>query len=280
MTFATKHATSNIRELFAWHRVYLVGGLMKGNADPYDFLVRPAHMPRGSLANHVTDQFRAAIVSLKLEPGTVLKKNEICARLGISRSPVSEAMARLQAEGLVEILPQRGTVVSLVSLRDVEESIFVRKGLECETVRMLAEAPSDGLVAALAENLVEQRDALAAEDIPHFHKLDLAFHGLMIGAIGYGRMQRMAESARNNLSRARHLTNSLSRMAKSISDHEQVFQALVDGDGDRAAHAMRKHLEDVLRQIHQVAHSHPHLFDDGIIALKAIGRLEPQDAAG
>lgn len=250
---------------------------MRGNADPYDFLVRPAYMPRGSLANHVADQFREAIVSLRLRPGTMLDKSAICARLGISRSPVAEAMARLKSEGLIEILPQRGTVVSLVSIGDVEESIFVRKGLECETVRTLAESIPDGLLDALKDNLERQRHTVAALDTVRFHPLDLEFHALIIDAVGHGRMKAMVESARNNLNRARQLTNSQRRVATGVKEHTQIVEALEDRDANRAAAIMRTHLEGVLTEVYQLARDCPHLFADGIIAFPAI---EPSGSGG
>lgn len=238
---------------------------MKGNAAPYDFLVRPAHMPRGSLARHVADQFRDAIVSLKLPPGTVLNKSEICTRLGVSRSPVAEAMARLKSEGLIEILPQRGTVVSLVSIGDAEESIFVRKGLECEAVRLLTQAPPDGLIDTLRENLDRQRHVVEATDAALFHPLDLEFHALIVDAVGHSRMKSMVESARNNLNRARQLTNSVRRLSTGLDEHMRVVEAMDAGDPDHAAAVMREHLHGVLMEIRQFAQNNPHLFADGII---------------
>lgn len=243
---------------------------MTGNADPYDFLVRPAYMPRGSLANHVADQFRAAIVSLKLRPGTMLDKAEICARLGVSRSPVAEAMARLKAEGLIEILPQRGTVVSLVSIGDVEESIFVRKGLECEAMRTLAQNTPTGLLDALKDNLERQRRVVDALDAARFHPLDLEFHELIVDAVGHGRMKAMVESARNNLNRARQLTNSTQRVATGLKEHALIVEALEGGDPNRAAAIMRQHLEGVLAEVYQFARNSPHLFAGGIITFRAI----------
>ena len=86
---------------------------------PYKFLSTAESPPRGSVTQTVTDQLRRAIVSLEIEPGAVLDKGAICERLSVSRFPVSEALARLAAEGLVEILPQRGSRVTKVRLADV-----------------------------------------------------------------------------------------------------------------------------------------------------------------
>src|SRR4051794_34461149 len=104
---------------------------------PYKFLVNTAAPQRGSVTASVTEQLRNAIVTLELAPGEVLDKGLICERLGVSRFPVSEAFARLQAEGLVEIMPQRGSIVSRVKIGDVVEYMLIRKALESEAVRAL-----------------------------------------------------------------------------------------------------------------------------------------------
>ena len=88
---------------------------------PYKFLVNAATPQRGSVTASVTEQLRNAIISLELKPGEILDKGAICERLGVSRFPVSEALARLQSEGLVEIMPQRGSMVSRVRIGDVGE---------------------------------------------------------------------------------------------------------------------------------------------------------------
>ncbi|MEQ1771410.1 MAG: GntR family transcriptional regulator [Devosia sp.] len=120
---------------------------------PYKFLVPSARAARGSLTQSVTDSLRDAIVTLDLRPGELLDKAAICDRLGVSRFPVSEALARLQGEGLVEILPQRGSVVSLIRIPDVIEFMMIRKALESEVVRVLAEKSSSGLREALEGNI-------------------------------------------------------------------------------------------------------------------------------
>lgn len=229
----------------------------------YGFLQRPSHMPRGSLASHVADQLRNAIITLHLRPGTMLDKAEICARLGVSRSPVSDAFARLQSEGLIEILPQRGSVVSLVSVGAVEEYIFVRKALESETCRVLANRRPDRLIAALRENLEAQDSAARSDDKLAFHGLDLEFHEILLSAIGYKRMKAMVDTARNNLDRARQLTNSVRRITVGIAEHIEIVDAIEAGQGDRAASLMRNHLDGVVTEVYGLARTAPHLFAEG-----------------
>lgn len=239
---------------------------MNIDVNPYAFLARPEHMPRGSLAGHVAAQLREAIVTLRLKPGTMLDKTEICARLGVSRSPVAEAMARLQGEGLIEILPQRGSIVSLVSVAAVEEYIFVRKALEGETVRLLAASVPEGLIPALEANLEEQRRAVDADNRLNFHKLDLQFHELLVSALNYRRMKSMVDTARNNLDRARQITNSMRRINVGIEEHVGILAAIRDGDPEAAASRMHSHLDGMVRELYALAHQRPELFADGELA--------------
>src|SRR5690348_2214584 len=126
---------------------------------PYKFLVSSGAPQRGSVTQSVTEQLRAAIVTLELKPGEILDKGAICERLGVSRFPVSEALARLQAEGLVEIMPQRGSLVSRVKIGDVVEYMLIRKALESEAVRALVARRPPGVLEKLEANLGEQTKA-------------------------------------------------------------------------------------------------------------------------
>jgi GntR family transcriptional regulator, rspAB operon transcriptional repressor len=104
----------------------------------YGFLEPLGLAGRGGTSERVQSLLREAIISFELAPGEDIDKLAICQRLGVSRFPVSEALSRLQGEGLVEILPQRGTRVSRIRLADVRESMFIRSALEAEAVRTLA----------------------------------------------------------------------------------------------------------------------------------------------
>ncbi len=116
---------------------------MEAKAKSYDFLENVRAPSRGGATARVIDALREAIISLELEPGTMIDKAALCDRLGFSRFPLSEALSRLQTEGLVEILPQKGTIVSLIRLSDARENMFVRRSLETEAVRLLAPRIAD-----------------------------------------------------------------------------------------------------------------------------------------
>lgn len=143
---------------------------MKPEESPYHFLTAPAAPTRGNVTAYVTDTLRSAIVSLALRPGEVLDKGAICDRLGVSRFPVSEALARLQTEGLVDILPQRGSTVSLIRIADVLEYMLIRKALEAEAVRIVTDNHSPGLLDRLQRNMNYQRAAAEIDDQIGFHE--------------------------------------------------------------------------------------------------------------
>jgi DNA-binding GntR family transcriptional regulator len=228
----------------------------------YQFL--DARAPaRGSVTQTVTDALRRAIITLEFSPGETLDKNAICARLGVSRFPVSEALARLQAEGLVDILPQRGSIVSLVRIADVTEYMLIRKALECEAVRVLVGNHTDGLVAELDASLTAQRRAAERDDRELFHAHDLEFHELLLVGMRSTKIKAAIEAARANLDRARRLIITPRRLTFSIHEHQAVFDAIVANDAPAAMAAMRAHIDSVMGELFDFARDRPKFFADG-----------------
>ena len=127
---------------------------------PYGFSPLSPATGAAARSQHVQDVIRDAIVRLDLPPGTFIDKAALCARLGVSRFPVSEALGRLAAEGFVEVLPQRGTRVARIDLADCRQAMFIRRALEAEAMRAIAPRADAALLAALDRNLRDQEAAL------------------------------------------------------------------------------------------------------------------------
>jgi len=230
---------------------------------PYDFLTPTNSIARGNVTIEVTDALRSAIVSLALKPGEVIDKTAICDRLGVSRFPVSEALARLQAEGLVEIQPQRGTTVSLVKLADVKEYMLIRKAIEAEAVHALVKMQIPGLIEHLNNSISEQRATSDIGDGPTFHKQDCEFHELLFGAMHFVKIKTIIDGVRANIDRARMLISTPRRLATTMGEHEAIVDAIAANDADQAASAMRSHIDLVMTEILSFAQQAPHLFADG-----------------
>jgi DNA-binding GntR family transcriptional regulator len=236
---------------------------VKTEAQAYHFLETDGAPARGTVTGAVTDALRQAIVTLKMKPGEVIDKGAVCARLGVSRFPVSEALARLQAEGLVDIQPQRGSVVSLVRIADVREYMMIRRALETEAVRIVAGQRDPELIGRLRANLEMQRQAGDTDRPDDFHRHDLAFHAMLFDALRLPRMKAAVESTRANLDRARRLVLLPRRLADTIAEHERIVEALEAGDAEGAADAMRAHLGAVIDEVTAFAKGNPNLFADG-----------------
>ena len=235
----------------------------------YDFLIPGRTAAKGATAR-VYAALREAIVQLDLRPGEHLDKLAIAARMGVSRFPVGEAMNRLAAEGLVDIIPQSGSRVALIKISDTRENMFLRRALEVETVRRLAGTASPTLIDQLGSNLRYQRAAIEAQDLKGFHGFDLAFHALLQDHLGFERVRTATETARLGLDRVRQLLNTRRRLELTLTEHRTVVTALEAHDGEAAAKAMYGHLDAVMAELETFARERPELFAD----LNSIGGTE------
>lgn len=227
----------------------------------YDFLSPGRVAAKGATAR-VYAALREAIVQLDLKPGEFLDKQAIAARMGVSRFPVGEAMNRLASEGLVDIIPQSGSRVALIKISDTRENMFLRRALEVETVRRLAQHVSAGLIEQLASNLRYQKAAIEAQDLKGFHGFDLAFHALLQDHLGFERVRSATETARLGLDRVRQLLNTRRRLELTLAEHKAIVAALQVHDGEAAGRAMSAHLDAVMAELETFARERPELFAD------------------
>lgn len=224
---------------------------------PYAFLPTLARQGRGGTVQRVQEVIRDAIVRLDLPPGSAIDKAALCARLGVSRFPVSEALGRLAAEGFVEVLPQRGTRVARIDLADCRQAMFIRRALEVEAVRAIAPSADAALLSALDRNLREQEGALGADYSSRFHKLDLELHELLLNFLGYDRVRHAVEAARGSLDRARLFMCTPQRQLSTLDEHKGIVAALKKRDVDAAVAAMERHLDAVMAELLDVAERNP-----------------------
>jgi len=235
---------------------------MPDGAVPYEFLSPGRTAAKGGATARVHAALRDSIVQLDLKPGEFLDKQAIAARMGVSRFPVGEAMNRLAAEGLVDIVPQSASRVALVKLSDARESMFLRRALEVETVRSIAGTASPALIEALSSNLRYQKAAIDAQDLKGFHGFDLAFHAALQDQLGFERVRSTAETARLGLDRVRRLLNTRRRLDLTLGEHQAILDALVQRNAEAAAAAMHRHLDAVLDELESFAAERPELFAD------------------
>jgi DNA-binding GntR family transcriptional regulator len=205
---------------------------------------------------------RDAIVSAAIEPGRQLSENELAARLGVSRTPVREALQALAAERLVAVVPQLGTFVTRISATAVGDAQFVREALECAAIREAARRADPEDVAALEAIVRRQDGTAAAADFDRFYVLDDELHRALCDLSGHGIAWSLSQRAQGHLNRVRHLSLPMpSYLPEMISEHRAVVAAVAAHDPDAAERALRHHLRMVLSSLPAIRAQHPDYFE-------------------
>ena len=224
--------------------------------------LRPLDAFAGSLAQRVYASLREAILSMSFRPGDSLRKPEICAQLGVSRSPVSEAVTRLAVEHLVRIVPQTGTYVARFSLTEIREGAFLREALELAAVEKVAQTITDDELTQLHHNLRLQQALLDDDDFDGFYQTDAAMHELILSFTGYRRVAALAETSWVHVNRARQLIlPAPGRVQSTYAEHQAILAAIEARDPVAARAATRLHLGQLIGFLEPLALARPDLFE-------------------
>ena len=224
--------------------------------------LRPLDAFAGSLAQRVYASLREAILSMSFRPGDILRKPEICAQLGVSRSPVSEAVTRLAVEHLVRIVPPTGTYVARFSLAEIREGAFLREALELAAVEKVAQTITDVELTQLHHNLRLQQALLDDDDFDGFYQTDAAMHELILSFTGYRRVAALAETSWVHVNRARQLIlPAPGRVQSTYAEHQAILAAIEARDPVAARAATRLQLGQLIGFLEPLALARPDLFE-------------------
>ena len=220
--------------------------------------------PRGATASSmVYSDLRAQLLSLERRPGEAISEAEIALSYGVSRTPVREAILKLSDEGLLEIFPQSGIIVSRIPVAALPEAIIIRKALEETTARLAAERATSSQILALRTILQRQREAETARDSEGFHQADEAFHATIAEIAGHPGIWKLIQQVKVHVDRYRRLTlPQRGRIAQVIAEHEVVLTAIEAHDPAHAGSAMSRHLERLLDNITATQSINPEFFDE------------------
>lgn len=224
--------------------------------------LRPLESFQGSLGQRVYAALREAILSMSLRPGDILRKPEICEALGVSRSPVSEAVARLAVEHLVRVVPQAGTYVARFSLEEIREGAFLREALELAAVERVAVEITEDQLVQLRRNLRLQQALLEDQDFSGFYQTDAQMHELILSFTGFRRVAALADTSWVHVNRARQLILPASgRVQATFAEHQAIVAAIEARDPLAARQATRLHLGKLLGFLEPLALARPDLFE-------------------
>ena len=218
---------------------------------------------QGSLTDRTFLAIREAIMELNFLPGEIIRKHDICNALGVSRSPVSEALAKLRNEGLVEVVPQSGTFVSRFSLQDIKEGAFLREAIELACIEILASNISEKQLIDLNRNLKLQKVLAETDDYQGFYQLDAEMHSMIMDFTGYKNLAKVTKTGWVQVDRARQLLLPVhGRLKKAFQEHRAVIKALEKNDVALARKKMRTHLNQLILLLTPLEKKHPHLFEN------------------
>lgn len=220
-------------------------------------------MRQATMGGRVYDALRQGIVQLQLQPGNLLSEADVARQLGVSRQPVREAFIKLAEVGLVEVRPQRGTFVKLISIREVQNARFIREAVEVAIARKAALEATRAKLTELHRILDDQRAANADADHVRFLRLDEAFHQTLAHTADCDHAWRVLENLKAQMDRVRYLSMpNATPIETLIGQHAAVVDALARHTPDDAEAAMRAHLGEIMMSLPRIAQAHPELFSD------------------
>ena len=190
------------------------------------------------------ERLKDAIRHANLPPGEPLSENRISKMLGISRTPVREALQMLAQEGLVEIIPGRAVRVANRSFRDVVDVLYIRLLLEPGMMRLVAENIGDEHVAVLWDCVVRMEGAAEEGDRSGWARADTVWHETVSNACPNQLLGEMAMQMRNRIHRYANIDHELKieQLKLGTAEHRAIVDAVAARDADRAEQAMRDHL--------------------------------------
>ncbi len=221
-----------------------------------------APIERQTSADVVFDHLYAQIVALKLLPGAKMSEVEIANQFSVSRQPVRDAFARLGNLGLLQIRPQKATVVRKFSMEEIAQARFVRAAIEIEVMRRACKIWSDVDTSKVAENLEKQKTVVGSGETHLFHDLDYDFHRLLCETAECDFAFRTIADMKVKVDRL--CTLSLERSAEMtvlLDDHMQILAGLERNDFPAVEAATRLHLSRLDRTIMDIRERHGEYFE-------------------
>jgi DNA-binding GntR family transcriptional regulator len=197
------------------------------------------------------DRLKDAIRHADIPPGEPLSENRISKVMGISRTPVREALQMLSQEGLVEITPGRGVTVAARSFRQILDVLYIRLLLEPELTRLATENITPEQVDALWDSLHKMEKAVECIDRPGWSIADTAWHDTLSAACPNQLLGEMVLQMRNRVHSYASIDHNLQirQLRNGTAEHRIIVEAIAAGDAEAASEAMRAHLESLRKNL-------------------------------
>ena len=204
---------------------------------------------------------RDKIIRGDMPPGSRISETEIAAAYSVSRQPVREAFIKLAEELLVEVRPQRGTFVSLISVPAVITARFIREAVEADIVRRVAEGADAAALRVLDARMAEQIALPAEAPGEEFMRVDEEFHRALAELAGLAVVADRLEEMKIHMNRVRHISARQFSRKRLIAQHAEMVGAIRARDPARAEAATRSHLREIMLDLPGIVGTYPAFFE-------------------
>ena len=198
---------------------------------------------RRSLHDELVERLQAMIIEGDLAPGQKVPEKGLCAKFGVSRTPMREALKVLASDGLVTLTPNRGAWVTQLTLEDLEEVFPVMGALEALAGEMACMRISEAQVRRVRETHDKMIERYRSKDLPAYFRLNQQIHEVILNAADNATLSAQYRTLSSRVRRARYVANmSADRWAKAVAEHEEIIAALEARDGPKLAEILKRHL--------------------------------------
>ena len=205
---------------------------------------------RRLLHDELTERLRGLITAGELPPGGKINERELCERFGVSRTPLRESLKVLASEGLVTLRPNRGAIVSALTLAELEEVFPVMGALEALSGEIACRHIVDAEIAEIRRLHVEMVEHWRRGELPAYFRLNQRIHEAILEATRNETLKGLYRSLSGRLISARYIANmSAERWAQAVAEHEAILAALTARDAERLATILKEHLANKLETV-------------------------------
>ena len=224
-----------------------------------------------SLTERVYMTLRQMILNMELPPGTRLKDIELARKLGVSNTPLREAMRWLAADSLVESIPRRGTFVKRLTAEESGRLYEIREALEVLAARLAAERATSETLSRISEAAAGHLKAVESGNVQEYLALDRQFHTLIAEGSKNEILVSMLNLIADRIYIVRRLTSNVEKDFLTSREHMEIAEALSRRDGERAAELIQKHIRRHGGRVHEFLKNDP-----GGLLTKSPSALETQ----
>lgn len=192
----------------------------------------------------VYENLRKAILEGKLKPNERIVEKEYAEKLNISRTPIREALRKLEIEGLVQYIPRKGVIVNTIDKEEIIETYEIRKALEGLAIRYVVQRITDEEITTLKELMDLMEESNKAEDFEKVLEACKGFNDVILKASRMPKIAGLINTMAEQLERYKRVTMSQSiRRSSAIQEHREIFQAIANRDSTAAERLVIEHLE-------------------------------------